>query len=291
MHFMGVLFDYSMGNYSPEWHNRYTHNNKHESSHLGGSMDKGKEPVFTEVTLTPEEIAQRKEALMRKRAAAARASGTSPAAAASASKQTLATVAFIFAVAAAAFAGFLFMQLQSAQQKLAGAEQLLNSQAKTLHEISEKLSVTGENANLSVDALKVIIKDHDAEIRKLWDLANKRNRGDIVTNAKNIEAVKASVAANASAANKEIEKQQKQLAANEAADAELKKRMAKAETRLTSVADAEIRLAQQSEAIQALNNEIARLKKSGLGADATDIRLQLEDINIRLDRMQAALGQ
>lgn len=291
MHFMGVLIEYSMGNYWSEWHNRYTHNNKHERSHLGGSMDKGKEPVFTEVTLSPEEIAQRKEALMRKRAAAARASGGPQTAAVAAPKQTLATVAFIFALVAAGFAAFLFLQLQNAQQKLVNAEQLLNSQAKTLNDISEKLSATGENANLSVDALKVIIKDHDAEIRKLWDLANKRNRGDIVTNAKNIEAVKASVAANASAANKEIEKQQKQLAANDAADAELKKRIAKAETRLTSVADAEIRLAQQSEAIQALNNEIARLKKSGLGADATDIRLQLEDINIRLDRMQAALGQ
>src|SRR5690554_7237185 len=42
--------------------------------------------------------------------------------------------------------------------------------------------LTGENANMSVDALKSIVKEHDSEIRKLWDLSNKRNRSDIAAN-------------------------------------------------------------------------------------------------------------
>ena len=90
----------------------------------------------------------------------------------------------------------------------------------------------------------------------------------------------------------DLSKQEKQVAANDTAalarEAELKKRLGKVETQVLSIAEAELRLAQQSESIQALEAEIARLKKSGLGSEAADIRLQLEDLSVRIDRLQAA---
>ena len=96
-------------------------------------------------------------------------------------------------------------------------EKLLRSQAQNIEVLNERLSVTGENANLSVDALKTIVKEHDSEIRKLWDLANKRNRADIGMNSKAIAGLKTDL----SKADKELraalEQQKKQLASSDSA--------------------------------------------------------------------------
>src|SRR5690554_2833794 len=154
--------------------------------------------------------------------------------------------------------------------------------------------LTGENANMSVDVLKSIVKEHDSEIRKLWDLSNKRNRSDIAANAKDIKAIKSSV-------HKAITSVDAQAKKVTAFDGRVKKaeqslegigeRLSKAEVSVRSLAEVELRIAQQSETLQTLQSEVAKLKKSGLGKDAADIHLKLEDINIRLDRMQNAIGQ
>jgi hypothetical protein len=66
----------------------------------------------------------------------------------------------------------LMIQLQ--QVKSQSDKQL---QALTI--LQERLVSTDEQANLSVDAIKILLKEQDHEIRKLWDLANKRNKKDI----------------------------------------------------------------------------------------------------------------
>lgn len=265
-------------------------------------MDNEKEPLLADMKPSQEDIALRQKQLQARKAAAARAAAGRPQAAApavpavSAAKpsQTLAVMSLVLALALAAVAGWLFMQVQSQQQQLSNAEKLLRSQAQNIEVLNEKLSVTGENANLSVDALKAIVKEHDSEIRKLWDVANKRNRADISSNSKAIDGLKSGLAKTDKDIRTELDKQQKQIAATDSASqnraAELTKRLGKVETQLPGIAAAELRLAQQAETIQALESEIARMKKSGIGTDAADIRLQLEDINIRLDRMQAAIG-
>lgn len=48
--------------------------------------------------------------------------------------------------------------------------------------LQEKLTSTDEQANLSVDAMKILLKEQDHEIRKLWDLSNKRNKVNISKN-------------------------------------------------------------------------------------------------------------
>ena len=67
----------------------------------------------------------------------------------------------------------LLVQLQ--QVKIQSDKQL-----KALTILQERLVSTDEQANLSVDAIKILLKDQDHEIRKLWDLANKRNKNDIM---------------------------------------------------------------------------------------------------------------
>lgn len=255
-------------------------------------MDKEQEPILSDMKPSQDDIALRQKQLQARKAAAARAAAARPAVtvAAPAPKQTLAVLALILALALGGLAAFLFMQLQELQQKFANAEHIIVAQSKNIDVLNDKLSVTGENANLSVDALKAILKNQDSEIRKLWDLANKTNRAKIEANGKSIAAVKSSLEKSLEKTNAAADKQQKQIAAAESATGELKKRLARVETRTQGLDEMELRLLQQGESIQALYADLERMKRGGVGADAADIRLQLEDINIRLDRMQAALG-
>ena len=68
--------------------------------------------------------------------------------------------------------GALFAQVQQLKQQ--GKKQV-----QALSVLQERLTSTDEQANLSVDAIKILLKEQDHEIRKLWDLANKRNKNDI----------------------------------------------------------------------------------------------------------------
>lgn len=257
-------------------------------------MTKGNDPIIPDIKPSQEEIALRQKQMQARKAAAARSAKSMRAPAAPESRQTLAMVALIVTMVVGVLAGFLFVQLQAVQKSLGEAEEIIQSQAQNIGVLNEKLSVTGENANMSVDALKSIVKEHDSEIRKLWDLSNKRNRSGIAANAKDIQVLKNSV----HKATSTVDAQAKKVGAF---DGRVKKaeqsldsvneRLSKAEASVRSLAEVELRIAQQSETIQTLQSEIAKLKKAGLGKDAADIHLELEDINIRLDRMQNAIGQ
>src|SRR5690554_5384173 len=258
-------------------------------------MTKGNDPIIPDIKPSQEEIALRQKQMQARKAAAARSAKSMRApTAAPESRQTLAMVALIVTMVVGVLAGFLFVQLQAVQKSLGEAEEIIRSQAQNIEVLNEKLSVTGENANMSVDALKSVVQKHDSEIRKLWDLSNKRNRSEIAANGKEITTLKTE----AGKTKASISAQQKQITAFEAqmtkADESLVKqgeRLAKVEFSTKSLAEIELRMSQQSESIQALQSSITQLKKSGLGQDAADIQLKLEDINIRLDRMQNALGQ
>lgn len=259
-------------------------------------MNKDNDPIMSDMKPSADEIAQRQRQMQARKAAAARSGGaskrpTSAAQAPAAGKQTLAMIALVLAVIVGALAGLLFTQLQTVQQKLERAEGVIVSQADNIDVLNEKLSVTGENANMSVDALKTSADEHDSEIRKLWHLSNQRNRPAIAANKKAVAAVKST----ASKAQSGVSAQKKKTAALEKQIdtelAEIKERLEKVEFSTKSLAEIELRISQQNESIQSLQANIAELKKSGLGQDAADIQLQLEDIGIRLDRMQNAMAQ
>ncbi|MFY9179638.1 MAG: hypothetical protein WAO12_07660 [Venatoribacter sp.] len=196
-----------------------------------------------------------------------------------------------------AFSAFLFMQLQDVQKQLAASSQLLASQNDSLTDLKERLSVTGTNANMSLDSLRVVVKDQDSEIRKLWDLSNKRNRPEIVANTNEIAALKKSL--NTLVAEKNaLQKQQsefetKQAKLNEqlaAEDKVMAARLDKGEVRLQSLDETNIRLTQQGETLQSLYADVASMKKANTASDIADIRLQLADISKRLTRVQSQVN-
>jgi len=239
--------------------------------------------------------------LAAQRAAKARQAGVAQAAAAPAPapKQTLAIVALVLAVAMGAFAGFLFMQLQAANQQLAKAESILNDHSANLAALNDKLSASDENANLSVDALKILLKDNAGEIRKLWDLSNKSNKPKIAKNTKSITSLnkkvagaekKAGTATSGVAANKQsIASLKSDLASKEKA---LEKKIAAAKAAAGLPAEVEQRIANNEDAILSLKaaNEAAN-ESIGPGDPRFEQTMKdaIEDINIRLDRMQNAM--
>jgi hypothetical protein len=68
-----------------------------------------------------------------------------------------------------------------------------DKQLAALTVLQKRLSSTDEQSNLSVDAIKILLKEQDNEIRKLWDVAYKRNKNNIAKNISGLAAQKKSL--------------------------------------------------------------------------------------------------
>lgn len=132
-------------------------------------MNKDKEPEhLASIAMSKEEIASRQRVTKNPRSV----KNDHPA---GASKALWALTVF-----ALLLSGALLVQFQQVKKQSA-----LQLQAITV--LQERLIDTGEQSNLSVDAIKIIMKDQDHEIRKLWDLANKSNKNQIRKNKEGLD--------------------------------------------------------------------------------------------------------
>lgn len=262
-------------------------------------MEKEKDPIVPDMKPSAEDIAARQRQMQARRQAAQRAAASQGAVApAQPAKQTVAIIALVVALVMGGVAGFLFMQLQIVQKQLNQAQEVIGSQGKNLQQLNDKLSATGENANLSVDALKILVKDNNKEIRKLWDVANKRNKANIASNTKGVKQAKA-VAAKVSKKLASVEKSNTAAITSAKADiarsvkgvdgkvATLSSRVKKVEVAADDIAEAQLRIGQNTETLQSLEARVAKIKQGG---NVGDMKLEIEDIQIRLDRIQNALG-
>lgn len=256
-----------------------------------------------------EDMALRQKQLQQRRLAAQRAAKgnpTSPQIAAPAPKQTLAIVALVLSIAMGGFAGFLFMQLQEANAQLGKAESILNGHAANLAALNDKLSASDENSNLSVDALRVLLKGNSKEIRKLWDLSNKTNKGNISKNKKSISSVKSSVAKTdkkAASAKSGVAVNKKNIGGNKNSIDTLKTSLANnqkaLEAKMAAVkssisalpAETEKRIGSNEQSIKSINATRKKLNSSMSEVESqfNEMKLEIEDIQIRLDRMQNAM--
>ncbi len=256
-----------------------------------------------------EDMAMRQKQLQQRRLAAQRAAQANPAAphiAAPAPKQTIAIVALVLSLAMAAFAGFLFMQLQEANAQLGKAESILNGHATNLAVLNDKLSASDENSNLSVGALKILLKDNAKEIRKLWDLTNKTNKPNIDRNTKDISGVKAAVAKEdkkATGIDKKVGSANSNISGNKNSIAALKTSLANSqksmETKLADLKSAvtglpaatEKRIGDNEQSIRSIDATRKKLNSSMAEVESqfNEMKLEIEDIQIRLDRMQNAM--
>lgn len=156
-----------------------------------------------------------------------------------------------------------------------------DKQLQAIAALQKRLVSTDEQANLSVDALKVIIKEQDHEIRKLWDVSNKRNKRNINKNADRLDAQNKQITQHDKRIGRvaaEVEKAEKSLAGD---IAQLKKDM---NTQMSQLKEQNKLLQQDVDnAINALPSDLAatleRHEKGIKAMDATRLRL-LKRINV-----------
>ncbi|MTI14507.1 coiled-coil domain-containing protein [Sansalvadorimonas verongulae] len=134
----------------------------------------------------------------------------------------------ILSVAFLALAAGGYMQMQALQTELRDAQAQLKVTTSLLNDVSGAVSQTGETLSKSDNKVQDELKAVNFEIRKLWDLSNRRNRPNIETQTKRVDALSASVAKSGeeleNSVNK-IDKNTKELAEAEKRLAALRKEM------------------------------------------------------------------
>ncbi|MDP2505719.1 MULTISPECIES: hypothetical protein [unclassified Oceanobacter] len=246
-------------------------------------MDNVKEPLIPDIKPSQDDIEMRQRQTKPRRTSPAKAdskpSGSSG----------LAVVAVLLALAALGGGAYLFKMLQAQQYELLEARQIIEEQSSNLKLLNERLSATGENASLSLDALKVLLKEHDSEIRKLWDVANKRNKGLIASNEKAIAASIASLKALQSRIETSLTEQQTLLEQQQLASSALSERVSANEAGLLSLPESELRIAQNSEAVQMASRNVASLKTSlaSRQQEIDSLRKQLRQVELRITTLHA----
>ena len=117
-------------------------------------------------------------------------------------------------VLVAALGGTGAWQFYEMQQVLEDTRVQLQNARDNLSQVTGEVSATGKNLNQSDSSIRSELKVVNSEIRKLWDISNKRNRQWILINKDNVvKATKQadSAAAEADKANKAIAGLSKEL--------------------------------------------------------------------------------
>ncbi|WP_221797834.1 hypothetical protein [Oceanobacter mangrovi] len=242
-------------------------------------MDNAKDPIVPDITPSIDDIEIRQRQMKNRRPTSAPVSNNS-----AGGSSALAIVALLVGLLAAGAAGFLFWQTQQLQQQLVSANDIVDKQGASLKALNDRLSATGENASLSLDALKVLLKEHDSEIRKLWDVANKRNKQGIADNAKGIAANdrelkglnKTAEQLGGSLGEQKLVLDQQQLDLSALSD-----RVVSTEAAVLSLPESELRIAQNSESTQ-FNQRAVKSLQTALAAREKEI----ETLTTRLKMLE-----
>lgn len=109
----------------------------------------------------------------------------------------------LLVLAGAMGVGVWQMMIMQASLKTTQAE--LQQARSSLDKVTGDVSATGANLSQSDSSFRSELKTVDHEIRKLWDVSNKRNRGWINDNRENIEKNSKKLEYTANSAEKAIE--------------------------------------------------------------------------------------
>ncbi len=241
-------------------------------------MNKDKEPeTLASIALSREEIASRQRSVGKPRLP--RTEGR-----AGSSKALWGLVSFALLLAVA-----LLIQLQQVKK-----QSDLQLQAITI--LQAKLINTGEQSDLSLDSVRILVKDQSHEIRKLWDVANKRNKNSIAKNKERLDDQSKQVtkySGKLDLLNKELNKQEKALLKKMAkSKQETAKIAAGLKTDMADIKGTMTIIAKNSKQAQnAIPKNLQKtLKEHGKGIDAMDAtRLRLMKRISAIDKELKAL--
>lgn len=218
-----------------------------------------------------------------------------------------------------AVSGWLVMQLLSAQEAQKTTLAAVAVAEEKILALETRLSSSDEDSSLSSAAIKVMLKEQDGEIRKLWDLANKKNRNGIASNAKLAKAGSKQASANKGAVatlSSNLKKSAGEITANSAAisglegkvgsqataqakalktqQADITAQMAELKKSVTGAPAAiEKRIADNEQGIKAMDSTRLQLNKKMAKVEKgyNDFQLEVEDLQIEIDRLKAAMAR
>ncbi|AMO57392.1 hypothetical protein GZ77_15580 [Endozoicomonas montiporae] len=176
-----------------------------------------------------------------------------------------------------------FVEMQKALEET--RTQLQNAK-DNLSQVTGEVSATGENLNQSDSSIRSELKVVNSEIRKLWDVSNKRNRQWILINKDNV--VKATKKAEAAAA--EADKANKAIAGlnKEVRDASQSLKAISTE-QVAAQSEVTINLQAMRKEMEALQSELARQKKLNVElqqriADQSDAVKSMDNFRQQVNR-------
>ena len=229
----------------------------------------------------------------KKRAAPPRA----PAAAPSSSGVWMAATA-VLAVLVIVMGAYFFREISAMHAQL---DNRFGQSSEQMDKIASQLSATDESLNQSSGKLNQTVANHDSEIRKLWDVSNKRNKEWIKKNEADIDKVEKQRAA----MNKSIAALQGDIDALKKQSQQYQMQRNQMQTQLDlaseSVRQAEATVAAQKKIVDQVSTMLPQLKSlaavqgqgDGLSTRLADIEAAIKaldayrvEVNNRLDRMQ-----
>jgi|SRR5690606_29011396 len=193
---------------------------------------------------------------------------------------------------------FFYRQMQHMQAQL---DATLDQSSQQLGSLASQLSATDETLNQSSDKVRDTLAFHESEIRKLWDVSNKRNKDWIQANQaaiSKLEKQRADTAKSIAALQSEIAalKKQSQQVALQRNQMQVQLDLASESVRQAeaSVTSQKKVVDQVSQVLPALKTlAAAQAKGEGLDARLADIEAAIaafdtyrRQVNTRLDRIE-----
>ncbi|MBB1489453.1 hypothetical protein [Oceanospirillum sediminis] len=170
-------------------------------------------------------------------------------------------------------------QLTPVSEKLIAQAQLLEqSREKTegrLAALENTLAATGKDLSASGSALEKRVKDSEHEIRKLWDLSNKRNKADIAQQKKEFAELAGTLTQLEKDLEDGFEKTEQSLTQLKVDSQSYKSKM---NSLASQLADADINISE------------VKSVQADYQKDAKSLREQLSGLDERLDLLKGALS-
>lgn len=208
----------------------------------------------------------------------------------------MAATAFLLVLVVVLGAWF-FRQLSTLQ---AVVDNRLSESTEQLGSLASQLSATDETVTQSADQVKETLITHDSEIRKLWDVSNKRNREWIEKSQADIVQLSKQRAE----LSKEVELFKKELTTIKTSNEQLQRVKNQLQTQVgvqaESLKQLESKAVAQQKQLEAVNKllpamqSLARMEGSGGGLSnrLTEIEAAIDaidahrrQVNVRLDRL------
>lgn len=193
---------------------------------------------------------------------------------------------------------YFFREMQQMQARL---DATLDQSSQQLGSLASQLSATDESLNQSSDQVRETLSLHDSEIRKLWDVSNKRNKDWIQANQaaiSKLEKQRAETAKNITALQTEIAALKKQ---NQQIALQRNQMQVQLDLASESVRQAEASVASQKKIVDQVSQILpalktmaaAQAKGEGLDTRLSEIEAAIaafdvyrRQVNTRLDRIE-----